>query len=227
MAASLQIARGGRAVYDEPVESNFCSGACVPSLHPTLRFLRLGRHGQRDLVLGLTSAQFGSMGPAPICCVVLQVFSFDTATGTYLKTGHNFGITVPQIADLRHNGRLEFVTVDDSFLGHFGNDQGISYYASLPIQILTFSGRRFKNVTRAYPGAIAGDAAGWLSQYTSFGAQGGLADQAIAAWAADEDILGQEQSVASYLQQQVQQGHLTVGFVAGLQKFLRRHGYAR
>jgi len=57
----------------------------------------------------------------------------------------------------------------------------------------------------------------------------------IAAWAADEDGLGHEKLVSSYLSQQAAAGHLNSAlspqepggqkFIGKLQRFLRTHGY--
>jgi hypothetical protein len=56
----------------------------------------------------------------------------------------------------------------------------------------------------------------------------------IAAWAADEDLLGHVKLVRRYLAQQAAAGHLNAPFDAGgkkfvakLQRFLRAHGYVR
>jgi hypothetical protein len=56
----------------------------------------------------------------------------------------------------------------------------------------------------------------------------------MAAWAADEDLLGHVKLVNRYLAQQAKAGHLNSPlypggkrFVTKLQKFLRRHGYLR
>ena len=55
----------------------------------------------------------------------------------------------------------------------------------------------------------------------------------IAAWAADEDMLGHGKLVSRYLTQQLKAGHLNGGvshgkkFVTSLQRFLRKHGYRR
>jgi hypothetical protein len=53
----------------------------------------------------------------------------------------------------------------------------------------------------------------------------------IAAWAADEDMLGHQTLVRRYLNQQAQAGHLNSleikghTFVVALQRFLKQQGY--
>ena len=56
----------------------------------------------------------------------------------------------------------------------------------------------------------------------------------IAAWAADQDLLGHVKLVNRFLHQQAVAGHLNAPFAGGgtqfvakLEKFLRRHGYVR
>lgn len=138
-----------------------------------------------------------------------------------------------KIVDLRHNGRFELQTADDAFAYEFTD-----YAASgLPIQILTFSNRHFSNVTRSYPRMIARDAATWMSAFRSMAGQH-YQDSVgvVAAWAADEDLLGHSKRVNRFLARQAKAGHLksTAGpaysgrkFIAKLRRFLRAHGYLR
>jgi hypothetical protein len=142
------------------------------------------------------------------CCTIEQFFSFDPGTGTYIKTERDFGDPLVRIVDLRHNHRFQLSTRDDSFAYEFT----AFAFSGLPIQILTFSHNR---TAPSYQGST------------------GL----IAAWAADEDLLGHSKAVGRYLSQQAAAGHLKSGagnglpsgkrFVAKLQRFLRHHGYLR
>jgi hypothetical protein len=226
----LIVSKAGTVVYDQPVASGFCFQACAPGSEgsgPTsVHVLDLEHNGQPDVVLDLFSG-------GAHCCSIEQIFSFDPGTMTYVKTERNFGDPGVQILDLGHNGRLEFLTADDSFASEFTD-----YAASgLPIRILTFANREFTNVTRSFPGLLAKDAAKWLSAFKSMAAQhyqDGVG--VIAAWAADEDLLGHTAQVNRYLAKQVKAGHLRSAlnpgesgkqFVAKLRKFLRSHGYLR
>jgi hypothetical protein len=227
----LRIAQGGSVVYDQPVVASLCGGGCAPGSAsappPSVHVLDLEHTGRPDVVLDLFSG-------GAHCCTIEQIFSVRPGTTTYVKTGRNFGDPGAQIVDLRHNGRYEFLTADDSFAYRFTD-----YAASgLPIQVLTFGGRRFHDVTRQYPRMIAKDAAGWLRTFKSMARQH-YPDSVgvIAAWAADEDRLGHQQLVSRYLAEQLKAGHLNSAlapeepggakFVANLQRFLRRRGYLR
>ena len=224
----LTIARAGTVVYDQPVASSLCFQACAPGSEGTgqisVHVLELEPGGQPDVVLDLFSG-------GAHCCSIEQIFSFDPGTMTYVKTQRDFGDPGAQILDLKHNGRLEFLTADDAFAYEFTD-----YAASgLPIQILTFANRHFTNVSRSFPGLIAKDAARWLSAFKSMAVQH-YQDSVgvIAAWAADEDLLGHTAQVNRYLAKQVKAGHLHSAlnpsesgkrFVAKLHRFLRAHGY--
>jgi hypothetical protein len=178
--------------------------------------------GDPDVVLDLYSG-------GAHCCTVLQIFSFDPAANTYVATERNFGDPNVQIVDLHRDGQFEFLTADDSFAYRFTD-----YAASgLPIQIFTFADGRFIDVTRAYPALIAKDARFWTKAFQSM-ARAGYPDSVgvIAAWAADEDLLGHTKLVSTFLHRLAAAGdlHSSFGaggsrFVANLQRFLRRRGY--
>jgi hypothetical protein len=222
----LTISRGGAIVYDEPVVAKFCGKLCWPgpgvSRRSSVQVVDVEATGDPDVVLDLYSGGVH-------CCTVVQVFSFDPGTTTYVKTERVFGDPDAKVVDLGHNGRFEFLTADDSFAYAFTD-----YAASgLPIEILTFAGGHFTDVTRSYPKLIAKDAALWLRAFKAQAKQH-YPDTVgvIAAWAADEDLLGHTKLVSRYLHQQAVAGHLNAAFAAGgtkfvakLQKFLRRRGY--
>jgi hypothetical protein len=227
----LTIARAGTVAYDQPVSSRFCYTACAPGAPsangPSVHVVDLEHDGEPDVVVDLFSA-------GAHCCSIEQVFSFDSATGTYVESERNFGDPGDRIVDLGHDGRLEFLSADDSFAYEFTD-----YAASgMPIQVLTFSRGRFRDMTRSYPRLIAKDAANWLATFKRL-SKSRYHDSVgvIAAWAADEDLLGHQRLVSRYLAQQATAGHLNSAlspqepggkrFIANLQRFLRRHGYLR
>ena len=227
----LTIAQGSIVYYDEPVASKPCGAYCAPgspSGKPaSVHVLDLEHDGQPDVVLDLYTG-------GAHCCSIEQIFSFDPGARTYLKTEHDFGDPGERIVDLGHDGRYEFLTADDSFAYEFTDYAG----SGLPIEILAFSDRHFDNVTRSYPKLIANDAARWLQAFERMSAQR-YQDSVgvIAAWAADEDLLGHSKLVSRYLAEQLNAGHLNSAlspeepggkkFIAKLEGFLREHGYLR
>jgi hypothetical protein len=225
----LSIAQSGSVLYDQPVTSKACGSDCAPQATgakaSSIHVVDLDDIGQPNVVLDLYTG-------GAHCCSVEQVFTFDPGTMTYAMTERNFGDPGARIEDLGHDGRFEFVTADDAFAYAFTDFAA----SGLPLQILTFSGSRFQDVTGSYPALIRKDAATWLKAFKGM-ARGHYADSVgvIAAWAADEYRLGKSASANRFLHQQAKAGHLKSAlapgepqgqkFVAALQKFLRRHGY--
>jgi hypothetical protein len=225
----LSISQSGQVFYDQPVTANPCGAQCAPgsifAKQPSVQVIDLEHDQQPDVVLDLFSG-------GAHCCSIAEIFSFDPGTMTYVPTQRDFGDPGDNIVDLDHNGRYEFLTADDSFAYQFTDFAA----SGLPIEILTFSGRRFHNVTRSYPKLITKDAARWLKAFKSMAKQHyGDSVGLIAPWAADEDLLGHSKRVNRYLNQQARAGHLNSAlgptepggrkFVSNLQRFLRRHGY--
>lgn len=225
----LTIARSGSVLYDQPIRSKTCAKFCAPGAigakESSVQVIDLDHTGEPNVVLDLFSG-------GAHCCSIEQVFTFDPATMTYAVSEHDFGDPGARIEDLNHDGHYEFVTADDRFAYAFTD-----YAASgLPLQILTFSGNRFRDVTNRYPALIRKDAASWLKAFRGTARQH-YADSVgvIAAWAADEYRLGKRASANRFLHQQARARHLRSAlsppepsgekFVAALQRFLRRHGY--
>ncbi len=225
----VTIAQGGTILYDQKVVSTLCGTYCAPAStsakQPSIHVLDLEDNGQQDVVLDLYSG-------GAHCCFIEQIFYFHPYTMSYSVAQRDFGDPGEQIVDLGDNGHFEFLTADDWFAYAFTDyaDSG------LPIQILSFSAGSFENITRSYPKLIARNARQWLSAYKSCAADHWQDSVGfIAAWAADEDNLGQSKAVSRYLNQQAAAGHLNTGlapfepsgrkFVTALQKLLRARGY--
>lgn len=222
----LKIVHSGRTLYDRPVFSKFCGHVCGPnavaSSADPVRVLDLGGTGSSEVVLSLYTG-------GAHCCVVDQVFASKPGVGTYIKTEHNFADAGATIKRLGSGRGYEFVSADESFAYVFTDfaDSGV------PVQIWAYGGGRFHDVTGSYPALIRADAAMWLRAFHGHLSNGvGL----IAAWAADEERLGNASLVSSTLAAEVKARRLRSGqsglpsgakFVAKLQKFLRTRGYGR
>jgi hypothetical protein len=225
----LTIAKSGSVLYDQPVRSKTCGKFCAPGATgaraSSVHIIDLDHTGQPNVVLDLFTG-------GAHCCSIEQVFTFDPGTMTYAMAEHDFGDPGARIQDLNHDGRFEFVTADDAFAYAFTDFAA----SGLPLQILTFTGSRFQDVTNSYPALIRKDAATWLRAFKGT-ARDHYSDSVgvIAAWAADEYRLGKSAAANRFLHQQAKAGHLNspLGasvaqgqkFVAKLQKFLHRHGY--
>ena len=221
----LRISGGGAALYDQPVTSPYCRGYCGPletgPNQSALQVVDLGSAGPPAVVLSLFSE-------GAHCCVIDQVFSLDPTATTYLKSEHNFHNAGARLADPRHNGRSVFISADSAFFRAF-----TSYAVSgAPVKVLSFDHYRFQDMTRRYPRLIARDARRWWRMFTHNYRDG---EGMIAAWAADEYLLGHSGLVAQRLDAEAQLGRLNSDrrsaptgqeFVSAIDRFLVGHGYA-
>lgn len=217
---SLTISRGGTVAYSAPVDVPACGTQCWPGNlagGKSVHVVDLEHNGGRDVVLDLYSGGAN-------CCVVTQVFY--PSGSTYKVATRNAGNAGDTLVDLRHNGYLQFRSGNPVFFGRFTDDAASGF----PIQILKFRHGAFHDVTRSYPGRIAADAKIWLHAFKTHLSDG---EGVIAAWAADEYMLGHKTQANQYLNAQAKAGHLRSPlthlnghkFVLALQKFLKNHGY--
>jgi hypothetical protein len=223
---NLRIIRGGQPSYDQPVYSPQCGNQCGPGAfgahQSSVRVIRLAAGGQPDVILELFSGGAN-------CCFTDQVFSYSGATHSYVKTEQDFASAGAQLRRLGSARRWRFLSGDDAFKYEFTDGAD----SADPIQIWSFSGLAFHNVTRSYPKLIAADAARWLKLFTHHISNGvGL----IAAWAADEELLGHDKLVQSTLAAETRHGDLRDGdnggatgrrFITKLNRLLRQLGYRR
>lgn len=224
----LKIVVNGATEYNQFVKSSACPPGCDPigigTTSTPLRALALQANGLPDVVLGLYTG-------GAHCCFVDQVYSLDPGKRSFVKTEHDFADAGARIADLNGDRSYEFLSADARL-----SNAGFTDYAHspAPIQIFTFSNHRFRDITRTYPARIKKDAARWLTAFRhNFRNGRGM----IAAWAADEYLLGHSALVRSQLAGALKAGHLGVPkgfggpspqkFVGQLQKLLGRLGYKR
>lgn len=222
----LKIVRNGRTAYNERVRSRYCAGSCdIAPLYPRRSPLFVGDlegRGELNVVLGLYTG-------GAHCCFIDQVFSFDRAKRTYVKTEHNFLDAGAKIERL--NGRYVFMSADARIPEDYLTDYADS---GAPIQIWRFADGRFVDVTRSYPALIRADAARWWGAYTHHLRNGvGF----IAAWAADEDLLGNSRLVSTTLASEARghrlhsalglPHHSETAFVSELKALLRELGYTK
>jgi hypothetical protein len=226
----LKISVDGKLVYDQAVTSKWCGSTCSPNIiardRTVVHIVHLSRSGPPSVVLDLYSG-------GAHCCFVEQVYSPANSQGTR-KTEYNFGNPGVRLVELGADGSYDFLSADNDFAYAFTD-----YAASgMPIEIFSYSHDAFHNVTVSFPSLIRQDAAQWMKAFRSQAATHyqdsvGL----VAAWAADEDMLGHSRAVARFLATQAKAGHLNSAlnpvtpsgqkYVIALQKFLRKHGYVK
>ncbi len=221
----LTIERGGAQLYQAPVSSPRCSPCRLEELgtHPLL-VRDLEGHGEPSVILELNSG-------GAHCCTIVQVLSLDPGTTTYRAAERDFGDPAALVRDLAGDGALEFETADDRFAYVFAPFA----YSGLPLQLLAFREGRFVDVTRSFPAALAKDATKWMQAFRSE-RRHGLGNGLIAAWAADEELLGHDGLVRSTLAREARHRNLRSRehygpsgerFVEALLRFLKHTGYRR
>ncbi len=226
--ALLTITSAGRVQYRHAVASSFCGRLCWPqsadyggSRNP-LQVVALST-GTPDVVLGLYSG-------GAHCCFLDEIFAPSTST-SYSKTEVFLGDPGADVKKLAGDRWPVFVSADDSFAYTFTD-----YAASgLPLKIMRFVNHRMVNVTRDYPHELSVDAQVWLRAFYGQ-ASSHYSDSVgvIAAWTADEYLLGHASNAEKFLREQAAAGHLNSlltpslkgsMFITQLNKFLRQRGY--
>jgi hypothetical protein len=222
----LRIIRNGRTAYDQPVRlrdcgGGYCTATPVPPARSAVYVGGLQTGAEPAVVVGLFTG-------GAHCCFVDQVFTYDPARRTYAKAQHDFLDAGARIQRL--GGRVVFKSTDARISENAFTDYADS---GAPLQIWQFARGRFVDVTRSYPALLKADAALWLRAFNHHISNGvGF----IAAWAADEDLLGNSALVSSTLNSLARRHklHSALGlphhnsetaFVSALEKFLRQLGY--
>lgn len=225
----LTIRSGASVEYSAPVHSSLCGRYCMP-VDPSpngssIAWRRLSPSGAQ-LLLDLYSG-------GAHCCSIADVFSQAPGAGHWTKSTFDFGDPGYKLVDLNHDGIDEFLSADDRFAYAFTD-----YAASgMPLEIMRWSDGRFRDVTRSYPVLIARDAGRWMKLFrqqrrSHYAYTAGI----IAAWAADEDELGNSGRGAGFLRHAASADELNSGsgdqprngrFVVMLDRSLRRWGYLR
>lgn len=208
----LLITEHGRPVYEQPVPADGCFKVCRPgSKHPVAVASLYGKGDGEDVVLTLWN------GGAD-CCTIAFVYVPSSAVRSYVLDRHNFGEAGFVLRDLGPKHRPLFVSGNNAYYCSVT----ICAASALPLQLFEFEGERFVDVTRAYPTLIATDAARWLRLYYRNPSQG---EGAIAAWAADDYLLGRryQATVNTVLQLQHADHHLSLAFLKSLHRLLAQH----
>jgi hypothetical protein len=202
----LKVSDGGRVVIDRPVRLRGQLNA--PGLQPGgLAFRDLDGDGSDELLLDLFTG-------GAHCCFVEQLVDFSSSPP--LTVQKDFGDPGARVASL--GGRAVLLSADDTFAYRF-----TAYVASgLPVQIWAYGGGRFHDVTRSYPARIARDARSWWSAYVQERRRHADVRGLLAAWAADQALLGRAGSARATIARLE-----PAGYVRELWRFLASRGYLR
>ena len=218
----LTLRHGSALVLDAPVRSTQQSGLGPGgfSNKSSIAFTDLDADGSPELILDLYTG-------GAHCCFLSQIFNLSLSPPTKLE--HDWGDS--GYALMRINGRTLFRTNDDAFAYVF-TDYADSAF---PIKLLRYDGRKLTDVTRMYPSRIASDAKSLWQGSVRDRNQHGDVRGVLAAWAADESLLGRDSFARRNLLDLAKAGVLDQGvggakgdaYVRALWKFLARTGYVR
>lgn len=220
----LQISRLGISYYEASVHSHFCPNGCALETAGTgpLSLADLEGDGEPAVVLQLNT-------DGAHCCGIMQIFSFDPSKMAYREIERDFGDPGARIADVAGDGRLELLSADDRFAYEFA-----SYaYSPLPLQVWELRAGRLIDATRDFPKQLTADAAKQFKLFL-FNRRLGLGLGCIAAWAADEELLGHGRAVSRVLARELRHHRLLSHdslnpggstFVSRLKGFLKKTGY--
>jgi hypothetical protein len=163
------------------------------------------------------------------CCWYTEVFRY--AAGRYSLQTQIWWNVGYRSADLDRDGLLEFVSGDNRFAYEFADFAESRW----PIQIWSYRAGRFTDVTRRFPAAIARDARALFRSQTNRRYFPATNHGVLAAWAADECLLGRCASAFKKLEAMGRAGQLrnhgaccdstTRAYLRHLRRFLRRTGY--
>ena len=167
------------------------------------------------------------------CCDESRFFHYVPATKRYATTHHDWGNVSYRLQDVGADGRPELVSSDDRFAYVFTSFAG-SFF---PLQIWRFDHGRVTDVTRSFPARTQHDAAKLWKTYLSLRREKIEPRGVLAAWMADEYLLGREQGGWARLDAAYRRGELGPrpdlagwpqgrAYLRALKAYLRKLGYA-
>jgi hypothetical protein len=203
---SVRILRAGRKAFAETVPRRvrgrpvrgvaLFAGGRIPYF--VLR--DLDADGEPELVLTLSWA-----GGAR-CCVWSRIYRYDDRRRTYVAEDAVWGAygSVPALRDLDGDGRWELVGRDD----RFARSPTPVAVAVAPLRIWSYADPGLRVVTPAYPALVDRDALRLWELVTRARREGASIRPALAAWAADQLVLGRARAVDAALAGALARGEL-------------------
>jgi len=214
---TLTITRGGAPAFDAVAVPKQCPlPYCAPGNavdEQSLRVVDLDGDAEPEVIVDVYTG-------GAHCCLIAQIFRWDGAR--YVATARDF-------ADFGYTLADGIFTTGDA---RFGYAFASFADSAMPVRLLTFSGGRWKDVTRAHPETLRADAARWKKEYNKR-RRGTLALGMLAAWVADEYRLGKRAAADAFLRSELRAGRLRgdrywprgKAYVSTLQRRLRVWGY--
>ena len=219
----LRIDRGGATVVDADLarQCQLCNGVGAPN--EALHLVDLDGDAEPEVLVDLYTG-------GAHCCATTLVWYLD-GTG-YSRRVLSLGDQGYRLRDLDADGRPEIVTADDRFAYAFT----AFAYSWFPPLVFDWRDHGFADVTRNFPGRVRADLAAIrkaLPRARRDGDPRGL----VAAYVADEYLLGRGKAARAYLRSARRRGDLRAipkgdrtwpagrGYAPALLRFLHKAGY--
>ncbi len=200
-AFRVSLSRSGRLLFSKLLGCDYCQpgGSEADHPRPSIHFERLAAGADPQALVDLFSG-------GAHCCFLTDVLL--TSGSKVRMIQELWGDPGYRLADLSHDGLSEFVSTDDRFAYEFTD------YADsvLPVKILRLEGASFADVTRSYPQEVEADAASLWALYLKTRRDASSDVRGIlAAWAADEALLGRWTGASKALDLALARGDLARG----------------
>lgn len=221
----LTVTLDGQTVFDRRVRTRDCTEPfCIPGggrTGPSVRIADIDGDGPPDVILDLFTG-------GAHCCVESEIVALSDSGAGIRRVEHGWGDPGYHLTDIDGDGVGEFLTGDDRFAYAFA-----AYaFSALPIQILSFRGDRFRDVTSEHLANVRDDAKRLRRGYRATRARD-YPQGVLAAWAADQYRLGQRHAALKFVRAQARRGKLRAAmgprrakrFPRRLDRQLRRWGY--
>lgn len=230
MNLRIRIERDGKPVFAERVPPYPRPERYAPrpggGEHPSLFARDLDADGEPEVFLNLY------WGGAH-CCWWTRIYSYSEERDTYVPRNHWWGEARAYygfrggLRDLDGDGRPEFSGRDDRF-------SRLSYFSVDPIRIWSYRAGVMHDVTRRHPRQVARDALRLWRSYPE-ARRDNWVRELLAAWTADQYLLGRAQRTERVLARAVRHGELEgkppqrprsgKAWIRVLKRFLRKTGY--
>ncbi|MDA0161720.1 hypothetical protein OM076_15710 [Solirubrobacter ginsenosidimutans] len=222
--AALTITRDGVTAFNQSIPDVVCDECSLPGNGADdVKVVNLD--GLDDLEVLVTSYTGGQH-----CCTLSGIYDFNAAKGTYDQIVEGFASAGYNLDDLDHDGRPEFVTQDVRF-----EDLFTSHVSSFPPpQVFDFVRQDdvpfLADVTTKYTTLIRSNAAEAKRSFAKAGRNDRSSRGVIAAYVADQYLLGHGSTGLKELDRQIKRGVLgskasAKTYRSKLLRLLRDYGY--
>ncbi|HEX8073983.1 MAG TPA: hypothetical protein VF545_03290 [Thermoleophilaceae bacterium] len=224
----MEIRRAGRIVLDAPVPAPCRECPVIPAGAAagvnSMSLVDLEKDGEPEAVVDLYTG-------GAHCCTYSVIYGYRAAGDSYGRLVHGWGDPSYQLVDIDHDGRPELRSADDAFAYAF-----TAYlFSGLPVQVWHYGAGRLVDVTRNFPNTIRADLKSQASRYRTARREKLDVRGVLAAYVADQYLLGQGKRGWRVVRNAYRRGELKAQpgdfgahgkrYIKALRRFLRKRGY--